>query len=185
MGVSKNRGGPPKSSHFNRVFHYKPSILGYPYLYFRHGWLSMAFDQQLLTSSHQAWCLHPSIFDFVVGQVQFGYILSLSSDKKSKQAIHIFTAICFFEKTTQRFKSSLFLSFSMTSVRSSSVAFLDFALQHPHACWSHFFGSAFISNKGQDLQKTEAHRCDSCQQLVAVPLYSYGEPWEICKHTWS
>ena len=31
MGVSKNRGGPPKSSHFNRVFHYKPSILGYPY----------------------------------------------------------------------------------------------------------------------------------------------------------
>ena len=28
MGVSKNRGGPPKSSIFNRVFHYKPSILG-------------------------------------------------------------------------------------------------------------------------------------------------------------
>ncbi len=27
MGVSKNRGT-PKSSHFNRVFHYKPSILG-------------------------------------------------------------------------------------------------------------------------------------------------------------
>ena len=24
-------GFPPKSSHFNRVFHYKPSILGYPY----------------------------------------------------------------------------------------------------------------------------------------------------------
>ena len=30
MGVSKNRGGPPKSSIFNRVFHYKPSILGVP-----------------------------------------------------------------------------------------------------------------------------------------------------------
>ena len=29
MGVSKNRGT-PKSCHFNRVFHYKPSILGYP-----------------------------------------------------------------------------------------------------------------------------------------------------------
>ena len=28
MGVSKNRGT-PKSSHFNRVFPYKPSILGY------------------------------------------------------------------------------------------------------------------------------------------------------------
>ena len=33
MDVSKNRGGPPKSSHFNRVFHYKPSILGaHPYI---------------------------------------------------------------------------------------------------------------------------------------------------------
>ena len=30
MGVSKNNGT-PKSSHFNRVFHYKPSILGYPF----------------------------------------------------------------------------------------------------------------------------------------------------------
>ena len=32
MDVSKNRGT-PKSSMFNRVFHYKPSILGYPYLW--------------------------------------------------------------------------------------------------------------------------------------------------------
>ena len=32
MDVSKNRGT-PKSSHFNRVFHYKPSILGYPYVW--------------------------------------------------------------------------------------------------------------------------------------------------------
>ena len=32
MDVSKNRGT-PKSSHFNRVFHYKPSILGYPYFW--------------------------------------------------------------------------------------------------------------------------------------------------------
>ena len=31
MGVSKNSGFSPKSSIFNRVFHYKPSILGYPY----------------------------------------------------------------------------------------------------------------------------------------------------------
>ena len=29
--VSKNRGGPPKSSIlYNRIFHYKPSILGNP-----------------------------------------------------------------------------------------------------------------------------------------------------------
>ena len=32
MGVSKNRGT-PKSSIFNKVFHYKPSILGYPYFW--------------------------------------------------------------------------------------------------------------------------------------------------------
>ncbi len=32
MGFSKNRGT-PKSSIFNRVFHYKPSILGYPYFW--------------------------------------------------------------------------------------------------------------------------------------------------------
>ena len=29
LGVSKNRGN-PQIIHFNRVFHYKPSILGYP-----------------------------------------------------------------------------------------------------------------------------------------------------------
>ena len=29
MAVSKNRGGPPKPCHFNRVFYYKPSILGF------------------------------------------------------------------------------------------------------------------------------------------------------------
>ena len=32
MDVSSN-GGTPKSIHFNRVFHYKPSILGYPYFW--------------------------------------------------------------------------------------------------------------------------------------------------------
>ena len=31
MGVSKNRGTPKSSILINRVFHYKPSILGYPY----------------------------------------------------------------------------------------------------------------------------------------------------------
>ena len=32
VGVSKNRGT-PKIIHFNRVFHYKPWILGYPYFW--------------------------------------------------------------------------------------------------------------------------------------------------------
>ena len=30
MGVSKNRGVSPQIIHSNRVFHYKPSIFGYP-----------------------------------------------------------------------------------------------------------------------------------------------------------
>ncbi len=30
----KNRGVSPQIIHFNRVFHYKPSILGYPYFWF-------------------------------------------------------------------------------------------------------------------------------------------------------
>ena len=37
MGVSKNRGGAPQIIHFNKVFHYKPSILGgkiHPYFWF-------------------------------------------------------------------------------------------------------------------------------------------------------
>ena len=37
MGVSEN-SGTPKSSHFNRVFHYKPSILGFPY-FWKHPYL--------------------------------------------------------------------------------------------------------------------------------------------------
>ena len=32
MGVSKN-SGTPQIINFNRVFHYKPSILGYPYFW--------------------------------------------------------------------------------------------------------------------------------------------------------
>ena len=32
MDVSEN-GGTPKSSYFNRVFRYKPSILGFPYFW--------------------------------------------------------------------------------------------------------------------------------------------------------
>ena len=33
LGVSKNRGFPPRIIHFNRVFHSKASILGYPYFW--------------------------------------------------------------------------------------------------------------------------------------------------------
>ena len=33
MSVSENDGFSPQIIHFNRVFHYKPSILGYPYFW--------------------------------------------------------------------------------------------------------------------------------------------------------
>ena len=33
MGVSKSNGNYPQIIHFNRVFLYKPSILGYPYFW--------------------------------------------------------------------------------------------------------------------------------------------------------
>ena len=33
MGVSKNGGFSPQIIHFNKVFHYKPSILGYPFFW--------------------------------------------------------------------------------------------------------------------------------------------------------
>ena len=43
MGVSKNRGFYLKSSHFNRVFHYKPSILGYHY-FWKHPYIHQPFQ---------------------------------------------------------------------------------------------------------------------------------------------
>ena len=42
MGVSEN-SGTPKSSIFNRVFHYKPSILGYPY-FWKHPYIDLNFS---------------------------------------------------------------------------------------------------------------------------------------------
>ena len=55
LGVSENRDT-PKSSHFSRIFHYKPSILGYPYFWkhpFRFWllpWISVVPLQQLAQS---------------------------------------------------------------------------------------------------------------------------------------
>ena len=47
MGVSENRGT-PKSSHFNEVFHFKPSILGFsPYFRFNiHMWSTSEFVEK-------------------------------------------------------------------------------------------------------------------------------------------
>ena len=55
MGVSKNRGT-PQIIHFNRVFHYQSSILGYPYFwkppYIHHHSKDIMY-QQHLTGEHQ------------------------------------------------------------------------------------------------------------------------------------
>ena len=40
LGVSKNRWFSPQIIHFDRVFHYKPSILGYPYFWKHPYWVS-------------------------------------------------------------------------------------------------------------------------------------------------
>ena len=44
MGGSENRGT-PKSSHFSKVFHYKPSILGYPY-FWKHPYSDSTFKNK-------------------------------------------------------------------------------------------------------------------------------------------
>ena len=49
MDVSQNRGT-PKSSHFNRVFHYKPSILGFPY-FWKHPYLNFIRHARHLNQS--------------------------------------------------------------------------------------------------------------------------------------
>ena len=42
MDVSENGGFSPQIIHFNGVFHYKPSILGYPY-FWKHPYRSLCF----------------------------------------------------------------------------------------------------------------------------------------------
>ncbi len=51
MGVSKNHGT-PKIIHFNRVFHYKLSILGYPY-FWKHPYRFSQLQQTQRQSQHQ------------------------------------------------------------------------------------------------------------------------------------
>ena len=45
MGVEPKIGGFPQIIHFNRVFHYKPSILGYPY-FWKHPYLKFHIDTE-------------------------------------------------------------------------------------------------------------------------------------------
>ncbi len=52
MGVSKNRGTPNS----NRVFHYKPSILGYPY-FWKHSYIHYISGKSFPLTSAVAWRL--------------------------------------------------------------------------------------------------------------------------------
>ena len=70
MGVSKNRGT-PKSSIFNRVFHYKPSILGYHYFWKHPHDTSMYKDGE----SNQKRCF--DIFDEYRGAPKFNDLWNL------------------------------------------------------------------------------------------------------------
>ena len=79
MGVSKNNGT-PKSSIFNRVFHHKPSILGYPYfwkhpyIYVYCGFTQLALQMFFCSRPKAAQCLRcPGSFWLVGGtRVELG-----------------------------------------------------------------------------------------------------------------
>ena len=45
MGVSKNMGKPPNHPFVHRIFHYKPSILRYPY-FWKHPYLTQPMDPE-------------------------------------------------------------------------------------------------------------------------------------------
>ena len=62
LDVSEN-SGTPKSSHFNRVFHYKPSILRYPYFWNHH--LVFQPPQQL---KGPPWVRSSHLIQHVLGQ---------------------------------------------------------------------------------------------------------------------
>ena len=53
MGVSENSGFSPQIIHFNRVFHHKPSNLGYPY-FGKHPYQTLAPHQNARPVSMQA-----------------------------------------------------------------------------------------------------------------------------------
>ncbi len=52
--VSKNRGETPQIIHFKRVFHYKPSILGYHY-FWKHPYILQSCRVILLPSARSEW----------------------------------------------------------------------------------------------------------------------------------
>ena len=56
LGISKNNGTPmyPQIIHFNRVFYYKPSILGYPY-FWKHPFVGNVVEKHYNLTIFFAW----------------------------------------------------------------------------------------------------------------------------------
>ena len=56
LGVSKNSVFSTQIMHFNRVFPYKPSILGYPY-FWKHPYMDLVFCSTILLDSNAAFIM--------------------------------------------------------------------------------------------------------------------------------
>ena len=103
MGVSKNRGI-PKSSHFNRVFHYKPSILGFfPLFLVQHPYIPVAsasaspgcqvvlhkataIDAKAITSTQGTQnCVPPNAVSHILRELELAYSPLEYKKKTSKE----------------------------------------------------------------------------------------------------
>ena len=77
MGVSKNRGKTPQIIHFNRVFHYKSSILGF-------------FPLFLETPIKKTYIFHPHFQDSRVG---LGRLPPNRKERSEKQLLKLRQAV--------------------------------------------------------------------------------------------
>ena len=83
MDVSKN-SGTPKSSNFNRVFHYKPSILGYPSCW-KHPSLTSGKSQTIMNSKVPG-CM--GVVWMIYASTLGGYLASVTSEQwKNKNGL--------------------------------------------------------------------------------------------------
>ena len=105
MGVSKNRGT-PKSSHCNRVFHYKPSILGYHYCWkhphiYIYIWLTGPPKAHTVPTKHQT---HLSFSVLLGCQVPFEPMETIWRVSKAQKMwdISVITAIYIYNFITRK-----------------------------------------------------------------------------------
>ena len=80
MDVSKNSGFPPKSSIFNRVFLYKPSILGYPF-FWKHPYVYTFNRAGIHTECHNS--SHNSTKGFLKKPLVYGFWMRKRKHQKA------------------------------------------------------------------------------------------------------